>query len=171
LRYSNLYGDHVPAIDGRPLLKGDYPGPWAKHNNFWFTLFSFINCQKYPPSLLYLLMTLGPAITCMAIFDRDLGPVGRFLIVFGRVPLFYYLLHIPLIHALMVGIDYARYGWSPYASDAPWTIDRTKVPANYGYDLVIVYVVWAGVVLFLYPLCRWFAGIKARQRSAWLSYL
>jgi uncharacterized membrane protein len=164
LRYSNAYGDPSAWRDGDA-------GPWSVQGNFAFTLFSFVNCHKYPPLLLFLLMTLGPAITALALFDRDCGRVGRFFVTFGRVPLFYYLFHIPLIHGLVVGTDYLRYGWSPYLSDAPWTIDRKHVPPNYGYDLPVVYLVWLSVVLLLYPLCWWFAGVKRRRKDAWLSYL
>jgi hypothetical protein len=135
------------------------------------TVFSFVNCNKYPPSLLFLLMTLGPTITALGLCDRDWGYVGRFFITFGRVPLFYYLLHIPLIHGLMVGLDYLRYGWSPYASISPWIVKPEEFPADYGYPLWVVYLVWIGVVLLLYPLCWWFAALKRRHKSAWLSYL
>ena len=116
-------------------------------------------------------MTLGPAITFLGVFDWQAGAMGRFFITFGRVPLFFYLLHIPFIHALMVAADYVRYGASPYAAEAPWTIGGRELPLDYGYDLPVVYAVWIGVVLLLYPLCRWYAEIKQRSRSAWLSYL
>ena len=94
------------------------PVPPRQMSDTEFTVCSFLNCTKYPPSLLYLLMTLGPAIAALAIFDRDLGPVGRFFVVFGRVPLFYYLLHLPLIHGLLILTDYVRYGFSPYLSQS-----------------------------------------------------
>lgn len=136
-----------------------------------FKICSFLNCSKYPPSLLYLLMTLGPAIAALAVFDRDPGPVGRFFVVFGRVPLFYYLLHLPLIHGLMVLCDFLRYDRSPYEGESFWGMDPAKLPPGYGYSLPIVYLVWIGVVLLLYPLCRWYGGFKRRHRSAWLSYL
>ena len=136
-----------------------------------FTICSFLNCSKYPPSLLYLLMTLGPAITFLGIFDRDVGPIGRFFVVFGRVPLFYYLLHLPLIHGLMLLCDLIRYDRPPYEGESFWGMDPAKLPPGYGYSLPVVYLVWIGVVLFLYPLCRWYADLKRRHRSAWLSYL
>jgi uncharacterized membrane protein len=154
-----------------PDLRGKIPGPWSPQDNPVFTVLSFVNCQKYPPSLLFLLMTLGPAITALALFDRTPGPLGRFFVTFGRVPLFFYLLHIPLIHGLVVGLDYIQYGWSPYLSDAPWTLRPETVPKGYGYSLGVVYLVWVGVVLALYPVCHWFAGVKQRRREGWLSYL
>jgi uncharacterized membrane protein len=167
LRFSNYYGDQ-PTNPDNPAG----PGAWSKHENVLFTLFSFVNCHKYPPSLLFLLMTLGPAITALGLFDWEVGAVGRFFVTFGRVPLFYYLLHIPLIHGLVVGLDYLRYGWSPFAHHAPWpAFQPGETPADYGYSLPVVYGVWVSVVLMLYPLCRWFAGVKRRYKAAWLSYL
>jgi uncharacterized membrane protein len=169
LRWLNLYGD-AASRDPRGLGAAG-PGPWSPQQNWLFTLFSFVNCQKYPPSLLYILMTLGPAITALAIFDREAGPLGRFFITFGRVPLFYYVLHIPLIHGLVVLNDKIRFGWSPYLHSAPWTLERQQAPETYGYGLPMVYLIWIGVVLLLYLPCRWFADVKRRHRAAWLSYL
>ena len=158
LRAINIYGD---------------PRPWSGQKNSLFTLFSFMNCHKYPPSLLYLLMTLGPALLVLAALDRGMIGWLKPLLVFGRVPLFYYLLHLPLIHGLAVLASYWAYGradwWfanPPEGPDAP--ILR---PADYGYGLPVVYLVWIGVVLVLYPVCRWFAGVKQRRRDPWLSYL
>jgi uncharacterized membrane protein len=148
LRAANRYGD---------------PRPWTLQKDGWFTFLSFLNCHKYPPSLLFLLMTLGPAIAALALFDRKPGPLGRVFVTFGRVPLFYYLLHLPLIHAAAAGFAYLRYG--------PGVLEWTQVPEGYGYSLPVVYLVWLGVVLTLYLPCRWFAGVKQRQRGAWLSYL
>jgi uncharacterized membrane protein len=156
LRYANSYGDSRP---------------WSVQENALFTIFSFVNCQKYPPSVLFVLMTLGPAIFALGLVDRECGIFGKFFVVFGRVPLFYYLLHIPLIHGLAVAVDYARYGFSPYWGEAPWPLPRDTLPPGYGFDLPIVYLIWIGVVLFLFPLCWWFAGVKRRSRAAWLSYL
>jgi uncharacterized membrane protein len=148
LRANNGYGD---------------PDPWSRRSDGLFTALSFLNCHKYPPSLLYLLMTLGPAILLLALFEWAPQCPGRPLLIFGRVPMFFYLLHIPLIHALALGAALFRYG--------PSALNATEIPADYGYNLPVVYVIWLGVVLALYPLCRWFAGVKARRRDAWLSYL
>jgi uncharacterized membrane protein len=168
LRATNVYGDLLPT--GSTANRGKIPGPWQYQESLSFTALSFLNCHKYPPSLLFVLMTLGPALIALAVFDREQGSIGRFFVTYGRVPLFYYMLHIPLIHGLMVAMDYARYGFSPYAAEAPWTIGALKLPEGYGYSLPVVYLVWASVVLLLYPLCHWFAGVKQRNRSAWLSY-
>jgi uncharacterized membrane protein len=155
VRATNIYGD---------------PRPWSREPTLLFTVLSFLNCTKYPPSLLYLLMTLGPAILMLAIFDRPLGVWAKPIVTFGRVPLFFYLLHIPLIHGGAVLCDYIRFGWSPMATDGPWAVKPDQVPANYGVSLPVVYLVWIAVVLILYPPCRWFAGVKRRRRDAWLSY-
>ena len=135
------------------------------------TAFSFLNCTKYPPSLLFLLMTLGPAITALALFDRPIGWLGKPFVVFGRVPLFYYLLHLPLIHGVAVAVDYYRFGWSPIAGDSIWTVKPEQFPADYGLSLPMVYAIWAGVVLVLFPLCYGFMLLKRRYPGGILSYL
>jgi uncharacterized membrane protein len=156
LRLANGYGD---------------PRPWAEQPSPLFTFLSFLNCTKYPPSLLYLLMTLGPALLALAFFDRPLGPLARPLVTFGRVPLFFYLLHIPLIHGMAALCDWMRFGWSPQAAAGPWEVRPGEVPEDYGLSLPLVYLLWVGVLVVLYPACRWFAGVKRRRRAAWLSYL
>jgi len=142
--------------------------PWTLQEDNLFTFLSFLNCWKYPPSLDYILMTLGPAIMALAWFDRGVGRLGRPLVVFGRVPLFFYLLHIPLIHALAVAVDFYRFGWSPMTVDGPWV---PKLENGYGFPLWQVYLIWLGVMLALYPVCYWFARVKQKHRSPWLSYL
>jgi uncharacterized membrane protein len=158
IRATNFYGD---------------PHAWVTQKTGLFTIFSFINTEKYPPSLLYLLMALGPAIIVLGLFDRISHPLRRPLVTLGRVPLFFYLLHLAVIHALAVAFAYARYG------HAEWMFRNVTVPSNsvlpypqgYGYNLVIVYAIWLAVVLILYPVCRWFANVKSRRREGWLSYL
>jgi len=147
--------------------RGD-PHAWSSHPSAIHTLLSFLNTEKYPPSLLFLLMTLGPAIALLPLFERACGALARFFITFGRVPLFFYLLHIPLIHFLALVSDFALYR-RPVFDIAFLT--QSPPPAGYGYSLAVVYLVWIGVVLALYPLCRWFAGVKRRRRAVWLSYL
>jgi uncharacterized membrane protein len=153
LRWVNIYGD---------------PKQWSVHEEFSRTLIDFFNLDKYPPSLLFLLMTLGPAIASLALFERWQGPVARFFIVFGRVPLFFYVLHIFLIHALAVLAAYLTIG-------GPDTlVGSTKpleLPEGYGFGLPVVYGVWIGVSLVLYPACKWYADIKRRSKSVILSYL
>jgi uncharacterized membrane protein len=166
----NTAGVVKPSLDKHPGY-GD-PHPWSPQKNAIFTVFSFIHCQKYPPSLLYVLMTLGPALILLTIFDAKRPWFAKQLIVFGRVPLFYYLLHLPLIHGLAVLVAYARY------HQATWLFNPTQppnspslAPSDNGFGLPVVYLVWIIVVLLLYPLCKWFAGLKQRRRDPWLSYL
>jgi uncharacterized membrane protein len=144
------------------------PSPWSPQRDGWFTFLSFLNCTKYPPSLLYVLMTLGPALLALAWFDRSPGPLGRALVTFGRVPLFYYLLHLPVIHGLAVGLALVRYGRTDSLLN-PFSPGQR--PADYGYGLPVVYLLWLVVVVLLYPPCRWFAEVKRRRREGWLSYL
>jgi uncharacterized membrane protein len=158
LRLANGYGD---------------PVRWGNQGTATRTVLSFLNTTKYPPSLLFLLMTLGPAILILWIAERSripaaLGPV----VVFGRVPLFYFVLHLPLIHLVALAVCYARY------ADVHWMFQSAQIdqfpvtrPPGWGYSLPIVYVVWIGVVVALYPLCRSFARLKQRRADWWLSYL
>jgi uncharacterized membrane protein len=160
LRAINRYGD---------------PVPWLNQKSTAFTVLLFLNCTKYPASLDFLLMTLGPALVILAWFDRHMWKDTNPLIVFGRVPFFYFVLHFYAIHVLAVIMAWLRYGTHAFAfifnlmpsMDGPAQL----YPANFGYRLWVVYVVWIGIVAALYPLCRWFAGIKARRRDWWLSYL
>jgi len=156
LRALNHYGD---------------PQPWSTQRSEVFTLLSFLNTTKYPPSLLYLLMTLGPAMLLLWAMDAATPRYLRPALTVGKVPMFYYLLHIPLIHLLAVAVCYARYGQVHWMFESPnlGAFPITK-PPGWGYSLPIVYLVWACVVLTLYPLCRWFAGVRQRRSEAWLSY-
>lgn len=156
LRWINLYGD---------------PQPWTPQRSALFTFLSFINTDKYPPSLLFLLMTLGPALILLALFDRAKidNSFARALMVFGQVPLFYYVLHLIVIHALAVLFSYARYGDASWLFGTGWMF-RASLPEDYGYGLPIVYLVWLGVVILLYPICYWYAGFKKRSLPGWLSY-
>ncbi|HVG29848.1 MAG TPA: heparan-alpha-glucosaminide N-acetyltransferase domain-containing protein [Pyrinomonadaceae bacterium] len=152
LRATNLYGD---------------PRPWAQQpRGALYTFLSFINCEKYPPSLLFLLMTLGPAIALLPLLERARGALARFFTVYGRVPLFYYLLHFYLLHVLAAAIALARYGRQTLS-----VLPGGQPPPGWGYRLWVVYLVWIGVVLALYFPCRYWARLKQRKRSAWLSYL
>jgi uncharacterized membrane protein len=151
VRAVNLYGD---------------PTPWVARETAGRTVLSFLNTTKYPPSLQFLLMTLGPAIAVLPLFERLTGPGARALIVFGRVPLFFYVLHLYLIHALALTVGTLA-GFDPRSFLHIWL----KNPDGWGFGLPVVYLVWAAVVLALYPACRWFAEVKARRRDVWLSYL
>jgi uncharacterized membrane protein len=156
LRAINTYGD---------------PLRWSAQKSAAFTVLSFLNTSKYPPSLLYLLMTLGPAIFFLWAVDAGTPRWLRPALIFGKVPMFYYLLHIPLIHLIAIAVCYARYGRPHWMFESP-TVGQFPItpPPGWGYSLPIVYLVWAVVVITLYPLCRWFAGLKQRRSDAWLSY-
>ncbi len=157
LRGFNLYGD---------------PAPWAPQARPSLTLISFLNLNKYPPSLLFLLMTLGPVLLALRALDGRVPRALRSAQIIGKVPMFYYLLHILLLHLVVVVAYLARFGTARPAVDSP-TLDRfpmTQLP-SWPSSLPIVYLVWIGVVLALYPLCRWYAGVKRRSGNPWLSYL
>lgn len=163
LRLANGYGD---------------PSPWSVQSSRTMTLISILRLSKYPPSLLFLLMTLGPALVALSWLDRLVVGDRNPLVVFGRVPLFYYVLHWYAIHLVAIGLALVRYGRFDFMFDPPPSLlpptifpPRVAYPADYGYDLLLVYVIWAAIVAGLYPLCRWFAGVKARRKSAWLSYI
>jgi len=145
--------------------------PWSTQSNRLLTALSFLNCSKYPPSLLFLLMTLGPAILFLSWADRPLNAAGRWLVTFGRVPFFYYVLHIFLIHVLVILFAAIKHGTVAFLFQTSLTDFPANPPKGYGYGLPVVYLVWIAVVLVLAPACRWFANLKARRRDPWLSYL
>lgn len=158
LRLANVYGD---------------PRPWGAQGDPLFTLLSFLNTTKYPPSLLFLLMTLGPALVLLGWLDGARPGERNPLLVFGRVPLFYFVVHLPVIHLLAVGLNALRYGPAPFLLAPPPTLGspREAFPPDYGWDLWVVYAVTAVALAVLYPVCLWFARLKARRRDWWLSYL
>jgi uncharacterized membrane protein len=151
------------------------PAPWTHQKSFLFDVLSFLNCTKYPASLDFLLMTLGPALLVLAYLGRRSFKVSNPLIVFGRVPMFYFILHFYLIHLLIVLASWLRYG----GAAAKFTFTpvpsmggpQQLFPAGFGYSLWVVYAVWLLVVVSLYPVCRWFAKVKSIRRDWWLSYL
>lgn len=147
------------------------PSPWSDQPNPVFTVLSFLNVTKYPPSLLYVLVTLGPAIIFLAVSENFFGPISQKVKVLGRVPMFYYLLHLYLIHllaifaALLTGYDLSDMVFNTWVTDSPNLV-------GYGFNLWVVYAVWIGVVIILYPLCKWYDSYKAAQRAKWwLSYV
>ena len=155
LRASNLYGD---------------PGHWFLQRNGIFTLLSFINLEKYPPSLLFLLLTLGGLLIALGFLERSIPAFLAFPAVYGRVPLFYYMLHLFVIHLLAVGLALLRFGRADWLIGSAWFF-REGYPPDYGYGLIAVYGIWVLVVACLYPLSKWFADLKQRRRDWWLSYV
>jgi uncharacterized membrane protein len=156
LRGINLYGD---------------PARWSHQKSALFTALSFLNTTKYPPSLLFLLMTLGPALVFLWAMDSGTPAWLRPAYTIGKVPLFYFLLHVPLIHVLAIIICYLRYGQVHWMFESPG-LGQFPVtpPPGWGFSLPVVYLIWIFVVIALYPLCVWFAGLKQRCNDAWLSY-
>lgn len=152
LRFTNLYGD---------------PAPWQKREHTWQTILSFINCTKYPPSLLYLLMTIGPAIFIMPWLETIAGRIAHFFTVFGRVPLFYYILHLYVIHSLAIIAGVAG-GFS--VGDFLGSDKLFNPAAGWGFSLPIVYGFWLLAIAILYFPCAWFMRIKMTYRKRWLSY-
>ena len=161
LRGFNLYGDprpwtSAPGPDGAPAMPA---------------LFAFLNATKYPASLSFLLMTLGPAIALIPALERARGALAQWITVFGRVPFFFYMLHIPLIHALALVVSRVRLG-----EVSPWLFANHPMgsgpaPDGYTWSLWLLYAVWAVAIVLLYVACRWLAGLKARRTDVWLRYL
>ena len=162
LRGFNLYGDPRPwhvSVVGR---NGAPPMP---------ALFSFLNTTKYPASLDFLLMTLGPIITLLPLVEGFNGAIARRITLFGRVPFFYYMLHIPLIHALALIVSKIRLGFV-----SPWLftnhpMGNPEPPEDYVWSLPLLYLIWAIAIVLLYFACRWFAALKAKRTDWWLQYL
>lgn len=148
------------------------PVAWTAQGSSAMSVVAFLNVTKYPPSLDFLLMTLGPALLVLAWFDRTRWRAGNPLLVFGRVPLFYFLLHLYLIHAGAVLLAVARYGSGGFLlHPLPSMGGPAPIPAGYGYPLWAVYLMWAALVGLLYPVCVWWGGLKRTRKSWWLRYL
>ena len=131
------------------------------------TALSFLDCTKYPPSLDYLLMTIGPGIALLPLLEKAKGRVAQWVLVYGRVPMFYYILHIFLAHIAGVALALATHRYVPWTAPTLWT----SFPRNFGFSLWVVYAVWIFVVISLYPACKWWAGLKRRRNDWWLGYL
>jgi hypothetical protein len=158
LRGFNLYGDPRPwhaAAQGRPMP----------------ALLSFLNTTKYPASLCFLLMTLGPIIALIPLLEGLRGPIARRIAIFGRVPFFFYVLHIPLVHALAIVVSKIRLGVV-----SPWLftnhpMGNPEPPQGYIWSLPLLYAIWAIAIVVLYFACRRFADLKAKRTDWWLKYL
>lgn len=151
LRGTNLYGD---------------PRPWPEQDGPVWTVLAVLNCEKYPPSLAYTLATLGTSFLLAAAADRAEGPPGKWIVTFGRVPLFFYLLHLPVIHLFGLGIYFVGHALGWYGP-----LDEEFFKTGLRVPLWGVYLVWAAAIFVLYWPCRWWAGVKQRHRSPLLSYL
>ncbi|HEX5633773.1 MAG TPA: heparan-alpha-glucosaminide N-acetyltransferase domain-containing protein [Gemmatimonadales bacterium] len=163
-----LLGAGAAAIGAFVVLRAvnGYGDPVAWSEASGRTLLAFLNTTKYPPSLAYLLMTLGPGLVLLAAFERARGPAARVLLTFGRVPLFFYVAHLYLVHAFALAAFVAV--GLPWSGAARLFIDY---PETYGFGLGVVYAAWALAIALLYPCCRWFGERKRAGRGWWWSYL
>jgi uncharacterized membrane protein len=153
LRATNVYGD---------------PTPWAIQDGVLPTVLSFINCEKYPPSLLYLAMTIGPGLILLGLVQSARSRFARVVVAIGRVPFLFYVAHIVLLHAIAVAVAHLTVG------DIDWLFRHMPAfnkPDDYGLPLPAVYALWIVSLALLYPMCRWFGALKQRRKDWWLSYL
>lgn len=151
LRSTNFYGD---------------PSPWTTQPNVWRTFLSWINLSKYPPSLLFLSLMLGLAIFAMPLLDRVSGWFGKVLSTFGRVPFFFFLIHLPFISATSIIWAYIKFDMMIVMA-----FSANNLPSGYSLSLLRLYVVWALVLVILYFPCRWYARYKATHKNWITSYI
>ena len=151
IRGINIYGD---------------PNPWSAQSTLGKSIVSFLNATKYPPSLVYLLMTLGPSIILLSIFEKIKGPVANFLIVFGRVPMFFYILHLYLIQVFSMAL-----GLHQGFSFKELSVAFFNFPQEFGYNLYVTYALWILLIAVLYPVCKWYMDLKKRRSHPLFSYI
>lgn len=156
IRAFNVYGD---------------PNSWSQQESFSFTILSFINFAKYPPSLLYLLITLGPAILFLSFVENWKGKLYNAIVTIGRVPMFFYIIHVYIIHLLAIAAV-ALTGFSPKLMIIELFVTLTPELRGYGFSLWVVYAIWVLLIIGLYPICKWYWRYKSNNRDKWwLSYL
>jgi len=155
LRWINGYGD---------------PNRWRDYPSALSDFFSFMNVTKYPPSVMYASITLGPSLIFLALIEGMRNRFTDFVKIYGRVPFFYYVLHFFIIHALTVFAFYFIEGLGSKDIVDPQSFFFFR-PVNFGYNLWVVYAVWIGVILIIYPICKWYNNYKSTHRYWWLSYL
>ena len=158
VRFINIYGD---------------PVAWTVQKNAWYTLLSFIKVEKYPPSLMYMCITIGPALLLLAFMEKIKNGFTDMMSVFGRTAFFYYILHIYLIHLLATMLFFIRGKHTvQFAIDSMQDLPFMFIIPGEGIGLGLVYLVWIVVIVALYPLCKWYDGYKqAHKEKRWLSYL
>jgi uncharacterized membrane protein len=169
LRLTNVYGN--PPVGQGGVSQGD----WHVQPTFEKTAILFLDVEKYPPSLQFLLMTLGPSLLLLAGLDKwtsqkpATSSLTAALVIFGRVPMFYYVLHLYLIHAFAVVVAmlfHQPYNWLLHGG-----FFLNDIPDGYGHNLPFIYLIWISAVVVLYFPCRWWASLKQRRKDWWLSYL
>ncbi|SHM79905.1 DUF1624 domain-containing protein [Mucilaginibacter sp. OK098] len=151
LRVVNIYGD---------------PAPWSAQRNTAHTLLSFLNTSKYPPSLLFLGMTLGPALILLSLIERVQNKLSAICLVYGNVPFFYFVLHLYFLRAINIALIFAS-GLNLKTSSSPFVF---QAPA-FGFPLWVVYLIWLFVLIVLYFPCKWYANYKRSHQQWWLAYL
>ncbi len=157
LRFSNVYGD---------------PHPWESQKTALLSFFSFMKVEKYPPSLLYLCITIGPALLLLAFVEKIKNRFTNIMLVYGRTAFFYYILHLYLIHFLAVISFFIKGHTVKEAMDSVQNLPFLFVLPGVGWGLPIVYGVWVIVIISLYPLCKWYDRYKSNHKEKWwLSYL
>ena len=156
LRQTNAYGE---------------PSTWQTQDSAIFTLISFLNTTKYPPSLQFILMTMGPALVFLALSEYMGIKTSNPFVTFGRVPFFFYILHIYFIHALsLLGLEISGWDWTEYILSAEQFLSGRL--NSFGFSLAVVYAIWVIVVVLLYPICRWYQKVRENHPEwGWLSYL
>lgn len=155
LRFINIYGD---------------PSTWSQQKDAIYTFLSFIKVTKYPPSLLFSLITLGASFLILAFTDRANNRFAKVVSVYGKVPLFYFVIHFYLIHVSMIALMFLQgFNWSDL-SFASGTFGR-PAGVQSGVELWAIYLIWMGVVMILYKPCLWFGKYKAEHNSWWLKYI
>lgn len=168
LRGAGLYGEPAPGDAGGPFATRD----WRDYDTLRDLTMGFLDVQKYPPSLQFLLITLGLALLLLPLLSRLTGAPAKVLLTFGAVPFFFYLLHVYLVHALSIAAHAAAgrdaRGLFDYMLNAFTAPERMQ---SLGFSLPWVYVAWLAVLALLYPLCAWWRDLKQRRRDWWLSYL
>ena len=156
LRFINIYGN---------------PITWSVQSTSLFTFLSFINVHKYPPSLLFICMTIGPAMLFLSFFENTNNKLSKAVSIYGRVPFFYYVIHFYTLHILCMILFVIRGHSISEVTPDIWGIPFRFMIAGEGYSLTIVYLIWSMLVLAMYPLCKWFSELKRRSTIWWLSYL
>ena len=152
LRGFNIYGN---------------PTPRHSYDVWWKTVLNFMDCRKYPPSLLYVLMTIGPAFWILGLLEKVKNKFSDVLTVYGNVPFFYYVLHIPLIHIIALWVAWI----GKYSTDTLIGLNLFQPNPNWGFGLGVVYLVWIIVIIILYFPCKWYMNVKKKKKNWWLSYL
>ncbi len=157
LRLINIYGD---------------PIPWSKQDTAVKTIYAFMNVQKYPPSLLYMCATIGGALLFLSLIKTTSSKISQIIIVYGRVPFFYYILHFYLLNLVHIVLYLLRgHSLAEGMRGLPNLPIKFTVPGE-GYSLTIVYLIWFAVVIALYPACKWYDKYKTNHKEKWwLSYL